>query len=1317
MSAPTPSIAASLAGRYEILAEIARGSFGRIYKARRCATGQLVALKTLDEVEPEPGGARPRRIERFRREMTLYAELAHPNIVGLLDAGETEAGALYAVFEFVPGRTLREVLSEGPLSWRETCRLMGQVLDALACAHARDIVHRDLKPENVIVTHTGARRNAMVIDFGLGVFAGDHALAKSRITATQDMMGTPCYAAPEQLRGEAPSPLADLYSWGLIFLECVLGEPVITGASPQEVIHKQLGLEPIAVPASIRDRRLRRLLEATVAKQAEHRSARVDELLDALEQSGRAASTSVAGPADVEEAERRQVTVVCCGITFASLNGAALDVEEHDHLCRVEYAVLAELATRTGGVVTSALADRVMLVYGYPQAREDDARRACRAALQIAVQAQRWSRTQGDERGLRLDVRVGVHTGLVIARSSATELRDVVGVTPQVAARLKTLAGVGEVWASADTHRLLRDDVAAEPMGEHRIPELSRALGVVRLLGVRRTVTATVSHEREPPLVGRAEELALLTGVWTRAQAGASAAIVVSGEPGIGKSRLVRELRRLVPARSWLECRCMPENQHTPLRPISDLIASLDRSLEALLTRYGFDVAETLPLLATALSLPLDATVEAPALTPERQKELVLDTLLRLLFAVAHEHPVAFVVEDLHWADPTTLELLSLLMRESQVAGDRGADPTPAIATVCTTRGGFSVPAGGVSTVYLTGLARPDVETLVRALLDDAVVPREVIDQVVRHAEGVPLFVEEVARMLAESGPRDDDAFGIPSSLRDLLATRFDSLSPGARDLMQTAAVLGREFTDELLRTCAAKEETLVRAELRELADAGILLRRRSVRQSSWAFKHMLLRDAAYETMIRSTRRALHRRAAETLHSLFADVEAQRPELLAHHLELAGDPLGSADYWKAAGDRSMTRGAFVEAVQQFERGLAGLERLPENDARWRSELAIGESYALALLATRGYSAPEVETAYHRFVGVCDRLGQDAPTRVLYGLWSVRLTRADRDGTAELLPRWKRLADRQGDPVSMLTWHGTSGVVAFLDGDLVRARDEMRSSLRWYDTDGYREYVRQYGYDGGLYNFAYLAWSLQLLGEPDAARAMIEEVRSRAQANGSPYGIALALCFRALIARDQGDVATAIDVADRAIAQAMDQKLYYWLGSVTCLRGWAAIRDGDAAAGIAQVEHGLALFDLIGLRASYGYHLAALAEGHLASGAVEPGLAAVDRALELCATTLDRFYEPELLRLRGELLRRRGDLGGAEGWMRRSLELGAARQGRWFELRAATSLARLLHERDDRREAHGVLSTVYGTFREGFETGDLRAARELLAALG
>jgi TOMM system kinase/cyclase fusion protein len=1318
MSEPT-TFPTSFDGSYELLAELSRGSFGRVYRARRRGSDRLVALKTMRAAGEEQPAARTRRAERFRRATALHAELTHPNIVRLVDSGEAADGSPYAAFELVRGRTLREVLdAEGALSWREACRLMAQVLDALACAHASDIVHRDLKPENVMITETGARRNAVVLDFGLGAFTGDRAHADGGVlTGMHEMLGTPCYAAPEQLRGEPPTPAADLYSWGLVFLECVTGRRVMSGATPQEVVHEQLGLEPLALPPCVRDLRLRRLLEATVEKAPERRRVGVEALLDALESA--AVATCAAEPAGTVDAEQRQVTVVCCGITFASRRGRAFDVEELDHLVRVEHAVLGEIAGRTGGVVTDALADQVMLVYGYPHASEDDARRAAGAAVQILAQAGRWSETQGQERGLRLEVRIGVHTGLVIARPDGGGLRDLVGLTPQVAARLKALAQPGEALATDDTRRLLRDELVVEPAGEHAIAELSRALPVVRLLGVRRGTTPSPSGDQESPLLGRPHEVARLEDLWARAQAGAGAAILVTGEPGMGKSRLVRELRRRVPAGSWLECRSLPENAHTPLRPLNDLLATLDTSLAALLGRYGFDLDETLPLLATALSLPCDAPAAPPNMTPDRQKEVVLDTLVRLVFAIAREHPVVFVVEDLHWADPTTIELVTMLVREAQ-ARRGGDDGAARIAVVCTARPGVAMPLGAAeaSTLHLTGLARTDVEALVRVRLGDgAVLPDEVVEQVVRRADGVPLYVEEVARMLAESGFRDDDAAGIPSSLRDLLAARFDALSPGARAVAQAAAVLGREFTDDLLRATAEKDEIRVRADLRELVDAGLVLPRRSVRRSTWVFKHMLLRDAAYETMVRSRRSALHRRAGETLRALYPDVEAQRPELLAHHFEQAGDGLVAAELWKAAGDRTMARGAYVESLQQFERGLGVLRPLPEDAARWRRELALTESLGTALLATRGYSSPDVEAAFDRAVALGDRLGETDQIRVLYGIWGVRLTRADRDGTASLLPRFRRHGESHpDDPVSMLSVHGALGIRAFFDGDLLTARDEMRQSLRWYDTDGYRRFVRAYGYDGGLYNYGYLAWSLQLLGEPDAAARVADDLLARAEANRSPYGVAMALCFRGILARDRGDVATAVAMADRAIALAVEQKLYYWLGSVTCLRGWASIRLGDAEAGIAEVERGLSLFDLIGLRATFGYHLAALAEARLARGEDAEALAVLDRGLALCATSLDRFYEPELLRLRGETLARSGALDQAEAALRASLDLARTREGRWFELRAATSFAKLLRGRDQHAVAHGVLSNVYQGFREGFETLDLQVAREVLATL-
>src|SRR5262245_58871873 len=418
---PRLPVASIFQGGYEILCELGAGSFGRVYKARQLSTAQEVAIKIL---RLHPGDAVEDvrvQTDRFRREMHLCGELAHPNIVRLIDSGESSEGILYTVFEFVPGSTLKAVLAaEGKLQLRETVHLMAQVLDALSCAHARGVVHRDLKPENIMVTKTGVRRNALVLDFGLGGLARDvRDWALPRITATREMMGTPCYAAPEQLRGEPPSTRSDLYSWGLIFLECLTGELAVSGASAHVVILKQIGPDPIPIPTWLRPQRIGRLLEAVTAKQIEKRDVTVEGLLQALSVSE---SGELQGPDVAEKSaalpprERRQLTLVCCRLGVTRPDGAAPDLEEVDALLHAQHAIFGELAGRSGGHIAGIMADRVLLAFGYPQAHEDDARRAARIALQIAAEAERAGARAQSERGLRLQAGFGVHTGLVIAR-------------------------------------------------------------------------------------------------------------------------------------------------------------------------------------------------------------------------------------------------------------------------------------------------------------------------------------------------------------------------------------------------------------------------------------------------------------------------------------------------------------------------------------------------------------------------------------------------------------------------------------------------------------------------------------------------------------------------------------------------------------------------------------------------------------------------------------------------------------------------------------------------------------------------------------
>src|SRR5262245_25398856 len=404
------AVGSLLQGGYDILAEVGGGSFGWVYRARQRSTGQDVAVKILwaqADGTAESSDARG----RFRREMRLCAELSHPNIVRLIDSGETPDGLLYAVFEFVRGTSLRELLAqEGKLAPRETIHLMSQVLDALSCAHARGVVHRDLKPENIMVTQTGVRRNAMVLDFGLGGLLQEAAaLALPRLTATFEMMGTPCYAAPEQLRGQPTSARSDLYSWGLVFLECLTGTLATEGASGHDVIMRALGPEPVPIPAWLRSRRLGRILQVVTAKSVEKRDVTIPGLLDALGAIASDPSTSVSeSHATRSTAQRRQLTVMSCRVALEATNERELDLDEQDELLHALGARLRDLTTEAGGQLTSVLGERVLAVYGHPQAREDDARRAVRAALRITAEVLRTSERLETERRVRARAHIGV---------------------------------------------------------------------------------------------------------------------------------------------------------------------------------------------------------------------------------------------------------------------------------------------------------------------------------------------------------------------------------------------------------------------------------------------------------------------------------------------------------------------------------------------------------------------------------------------------------------------------------------------------------------------------------------------------------------------------------------------------------------------------------------------------------------------------------------------------------------------------------------------------------------------------------------------
>ncbi len=1302
-------------GGYEILERIGSGGFSTVYRARQLSTGQEVAIKALRAlrgVHGDDGGENA----RFRREMQLCGELYHPHIVPLIDCGETEDGHLYAVFQFVPGQTLRHLLTtEGRFSLAEAEDLMVDVLDALSCAHARGIVHRDIKPENIMVAHTGARRHALVLDFGLGGFVHDlHEQVLPRLTADRDLIGTPSYAAPEQLRGELPSTRSDLYSWGLVYLECLTGEIAMRGGSPHEVLLRQLGTEPVPIPPELSDRRLRSLLETVTAKALEKRNVSAAGLLEAL-----GAISQTSAPAGALEVERRQLTIVSCELTLAAEAEPPGDIEALDDLLHTQQALLAEAARRDGGHVVGILADRLVVAFGYPQADEHDARRAARTAERLRGDVAAAVPRHRATHGASLEIRIGVHTGVVVTREQRVGgglgLRELSGLAAQTASALAARAAAGEVLLSADTFRLLRGELACEALPTSNG---ARQGTVYRLVGDRRGTAS----DPESPFVGRLGERAALAQRWEQTTAGRGAAMLVVGEPGIGKSRLVHEICRALPPGTVLESRCTPEHTDSSLYPIVETLIGAVDSLPRLLEDNGLDVAERLPALARVCGLPLPPEHDGPRQSPEREKDLALDTMVQILARLASRQPRVLVIEDLHWADPTTVELAGQLVAELQSGARVGAASQWLL--LLTARGEFAPPwpADTVTVLPLEPLAPEEVTDLVHAAVGGVTVPAALLDQVVERADGVPLFVEEVARELVESGAvgaEDPGALArvvIPSTLRDLLAARLDRVSFGARETAQMAAVLGREFRYELLHAVAGRPERVLRDELRELVQSGLVLPRRSARSESYVFKHALVRDVAYDGMLRAARLQAHRRVAAALRHRFADLATQQPEVVAQHHE-AGDEIEDAvDYWTLAGDRATGRGAYREAIQAFERGLRQVESLPPSREAAVRELALLTSLGTAQLATQGYAAPAVEDTFIRAQRLCEALGADVSARVLHGVWGVAIMRSDRERTARLLPSFERLA-QSNNAVDLITSHATLAVHAFFRGEFGRARDGFERATAWYRTKSYESFLAEYGYDGGLYAYGYLMWSEWMLGRPARALAVRDDMCALAAAHHTPYGQAIAMTFVANLAHNMGDAEHAYAVTSRDIPVLTQQKFYFWLASAMVNHGWAQALRGEVDAGAANAQGGLALLHNIGVRAAHPFRLGQLAEILLQRNAVSEALAAVDEGLGLSSELLDCMYVPELQRLKGECKRRSQQAVAAEAHFRTALELAMEKDANSFALRAAINLAELwADDRRGRGRTRAVLEPIYERFTDGVDTADLRAARALLASL-
>jgi class 3 adenylate cyclase/predicted ATPase len=1053
---------------------------------------------------------------------------------------------------------------------------------------------------------------------------------------------------------------------------------------------------------------------------------------------GGAKPATIAPPAlSAAAAERRQLTVMFCDLVGSTALSARLDPEDMREIIRGYHRCCAEETVKAGGFVAKFMGDGVLAYFGYPQAHEDDAERAVRVALAL-VEAVRELPTAQDA---QLQVRIGISTGVVVVGDlfgeGAAREQGVVGDTPNLAARLQALAAPGQVVISQSTRRLSSGHFEYRDLGRVALKGIAdpvQAWQVLRASAVESRFEA--QHETSlTPLVGREEELELLTRRWQGATSGRGSVVLLSGEPGIGKSRLAQAVLERLAAEPSTRLRyfCSPHHQDTALYPT---IARLERvagfrrddtdhqrldKLEAFLAKATGDLGDSVPLLAELLSIPTLGRYPPLNLTPQKHKEKLLQVLIDQVEGLARRNPVLVVVEDVHWADPTSLEVLDLVI-------DR--IPTLPILIIITFRPEFAPPWLGrphVTMLSLNRLPLGQTAEVIAGVTAGKALPKEIVDEIVNRTDGIPLFIEELTKAVVESGELMDagDRYtvagslppvSIPMTLHASLLARLDRLGP-AREVAQIGAALGRQFSHELISAVAAMPQLRLDDDLAELASAELIYRRGNPPDAEYTFKHALVQDAAYGTLLRSRRQQLHARIVATLERQFPEIVISQPQLVAQHCAAAGLDAKAVDYRLKAGRQAMARSEMPEAEAHLRKGLDLLAGLPEDTERQERELKLQIALARTLVATQGHAAPEVAETQARARRLWDELGQPPQSATadlaLANQFEYRLTRAElalaRREAAEVLER----GNVRNDPLWTVAGCNMSATVSFFLGEFSASCAYAKHSLELYDPE--ERDLRRRGSVGSIYQQtvarSYGFLSLFHLGYLDQARRQCEEAQAGARAHAFSRALALAC---GLYLQSEPDLL--LRRCQEMEAHCADHGFPIFGALATTLRGSALSALGRTEEGLALLMQGLAVYRGTGAALQVPRFLAELADAYGKGGRPLEGLKCLDEAARQVEQTQERWAEAHMLRVRGELLAAVGEYAAAEAGFRQAIAVARRQKAKLWELRAARSLSRLWREQGRHEEARDLLAPIYGWFTEGFDAPDLGEAKLLLTEL-
>ncbi|RZQ55088.1 TOMM system kinase/cyclase fusion protein [Pseudoalteromonas phenolica] len=1157
--------------QYQLLHKIGEGGFGKVFKATQINTGQTVAIKFL-AIEPHCEEQQKQRyIERFKRETSLSSQLQHPNIVRLLDKGQVNDNLLYGVFEFVEGLSLREHLTqEGALNAVDAKEVMLQVLDALIHAHQNGIIHRDIKPANIMLSKTGAKTHAKILDFGIGTLTQDSRLPDfNTLTMTQETLGTPSYSAPEQLRGEPATTKTDLYVWGLVFLECLTGLPAISGSSVAAVYHKQLSDMQVSIPSSLLGHPIADLLRRILVKNATERVITGDALYQEVSQVNMSNLVGVLADYKVQQAdddtmvmrgdgptgssmqnytahiERKQITVLAIRLTSKIINNNDLDLDIVDTLFKSQRNHCIDIATRYGATHVGNLADSILFYFGYPLTSDNDTRLCARTILDAISDLAKRNALVQESHCVQINIHAGIHTG--IFTTYANSMPE--GHIANAAMSLAREAGERQVLCSAEARAILEPYSEFEHFGELQLGSTFYKEQVFNLNGERRVEAfgfmrgTRNNHE----LIGRNQELETTLSVIKKENTD-SRLTHIHGEAGIGKSRLLQEIRANAAQYQHLVAQCLPEHQNNALYPILNLVRYLYNtthlSSEKAITLFSevltqhdenIDLEQALPILLIWLNIELNEELTASTLAPDAQKALLFSSLTALLmsqkFSIS-EYKL-YIVEDIHWADSTTLEFIqhfAAAIRTGDVLISTSRQKVPTQLQDLT-----------LLEVNLKKLTEQATEDFIVKLFDEQAVSRNVLDVLINRTDGIPLFIEELVDMLKQKAlvgvidgeinfASPDKLEQVPSSLRESLQQKLDGLVH-AKETAQLAATIGREFEYELLVAASSLSENQIQNDLNELIANDLIVQQRNVNSDSYIFKHALVRDAAYDSMETIVRKRTHKSIALLLRTQMQDSQYDLPFLIAIHFSKSDHFNEAIECILIAAKHAIRLSIEPVALKYCESAYNWNNHVFDKNRFQINELAISSIVIPSLIVGENYAPTRMNDISEKCKEIIDNriernlISDEENEYILTILWADFLwnnNRCSRNKTLKSIRRFEIFSSSTGLQTQSLFAKVLKGCFYWSTGEFslcINLLEGATEELLTIQTD-INTFITKYGLDAETYAYSILTLAYSAVGDTVSAQKAIDKAIDRSHllnhAGNTSYAYTCATLFFSIV---------------------------------------------------------------------------------------------------------------------------------------------------------------------------------------------------------